>query len=117
VRVSWTRSRAALLPQTLQIFGRGLRHYGDLEAIRGGKGAILKCGEKAVFQVEVLDPTTLMMSVSSMEGAKIGSAVSSANQQWKVQVNAGVDAVLVTSCMMAMILLWPKGSLRSTAGQ
>lgn len=109
--------QSSTTPQTLQIFGRGLRHYGDLEAIRGGKGAILKCGEKAVFQVEVLDPTTLMMSVSSMEGAKIGSAVSSANQQWKVQVNAGVDAVLVTSCMMAMILLWPKGSLRSTAGQ
>jgi len=109
--------------QALEIFGKAGKFYGWLEFPSRNQAVLLYSGDtgmqKPVLQIEMGSREDLRMSASMMDGRLLASAgrnVGVAGRQgegaedsWKMQVKPGVDAVLITSCMLALILLrpWP----------
>jgi len=117
--------------QALEIFGKAGKFYGWLE-FPGGNQAVLSFSgdsgvQKPVLQIEMGNQQDLRMSASTMDGRLLASAGRNVgvggrqfegNDSWKMQVKPGVDAVLITSCMLSLTLLrpWPSDEGFSMAG-
>lgn len=115
--------------QALEVFGKSGKFYGWLE-FQGRNQAVLSYSgtdgdQKAVLQIEMSNQQDLRMSASTMDGrilASAGKSVGAVSQQlegsdaWKMQVKPGVDAVLITSCMLALILFGPGSQERLSMG-
>lgn len=123
-RVFVTAPQGALAPgggpdRALQIHGRRSVLYGTMEP-RGDGGAVLICGGQAVMFIEAGRVGDLQMTATVPDGRVVGNGgralSTSARRQregddntWKLQVMPGADAVLIASCMLALILVrpWP----------
>lgn len=121
----FTSNRASFPPvaePALEVFGKAGKFYGWLEFPGGSQVLLAHSGaggeRRPVLQIEMGNQSDLRMSASTMDGRVIASAGRNAaaggrqfdgNDSWKMQVKPGTDAVLVTSCMLALILLrpWP----------
>jgi len=99
----------------LQVFGRGSRPYGHLEV--GYPGAVLHCQGVPVMHLEVVSLADFRMKALAMNGRELATAGRSAGGRrqaeggssvWKVSVRPGVDAVLISSCMLSLGLLLPQ---------
>lgn len=115
--------------QALEVFGKTGKFYGWLE-FQGRNQAVLSYSgtdgdQKPVLQIEMSNQQDLRMSASTMDGrilASAGKSVGAVSQQlegsdaWKMQVKPGVDAVLITSCMLALILFGPGSQERLSMG-
>ena len=95
----------------MEIYGKGGTLYGHLEHAAGG-GAVLKCDGNVVMTLEAAQDD-LQMTASSPSGALLATAgknVQFASKQmeshdtWKLQVKPGVDALLVASTMLSLML-------------
>jgi hypothetical protein len=117
--------------QALEVFGKAGKFYGWLELPGRNQGVLLYSGDageqKPVLQIEMGNPQDLRMSASTMDGRLLASAgrnvgvgsqqfSSQGSDSWKMQVKPGVDAVLITSCMLALILLRPSDDRLSMGG-
>lgn len=129
----FTPQPGAADPQALEVFGKAGKFYGWLEFPGASQALLSHSGANGeanpVLQIEMGSISDLRMSASTMDGRLLASAGRSAaggGQQfegadtWKMQVKPGTDAVLITSCMLALVLLRPhaeRASLgASTAG-
>lgn len=113
IRATATSDRLA----TLEVFGRNEQPYGALEPVSTPNGAVLLCGGQKVMSIEVEDGISFRMVALSATGTLLASAGPNVaglgqkmNQEtvWRVEVKPRVDAVLVVSCMLSMVLLWPR---------
>lgn len=111
--------------QALEVFGKGGKFYGWLEFPGGSRAMLAWAGNgtehKPVMQIDLcVGGEDLSMKASTPEGRVLasagrdvaggtGMAPRGAEDTWKMQVKPGVDAVLITSCMLAIILLKPLG--------
>lgn len=116
---------ASVLPTSaLEIYGRGRRPYGTLEP--GGPGGVMHVGGKPMMVVESAPwPSgnlhTFRMTAATMEGRLLAAADPTndgrghGEQSWKLQVKVtpGSDAVLISSCMLALLILWPSAATAS----
>lgn len=113
---------SALTMTPLEILARGRRPYGTLEpGGPGWRGGVVIVGGKPVMIVEAPPsstgefPASLRMTASTMDGRMLAAADPTSEsyghgeQPWKLQVKVtpGSDAVLISSCMLAIHLLWP----------
>jgi len=109
----------------LEVFGKSGKFYGWLEFPGGNQALLTHSGNDGetnrVLQIDMGNATDLRMSASTMDGKLLASAGRSVAGQtaegkdtWKMQVKPGTDAVLITSCMLALIVLkpWPSGDGR-----
>lgn len=115
--------------QALEVFGKSGKFYGWLE-FQGRNQAVLSYSgtdgeQKPVLQIEMSNQQDLRMSASTIDGrilASAGKSVGAVSQQlegsdaWKMQVKPGVDAVLITSCMLALVLFGPGSQERLSMG-
>jgi hypothetical protein len=113
--------------KSLEVFGKAGKFYGWLETPHPGQALLSYSGDggeaSPVLRIEMGSPADLRMSASTMEGKVLASAGRSNGgadgaSSWKMQVNPGTDAVLITSCMLALIKLrpWPSGDPRISVG-
>jgi hypothetical protein len=106
--------------QALEVFGKGGKFYGWIEFPSRSQAILSYAGDgapqKAVLQLEMGSQQDLRMSASAMDGRLLASAgrnVGVGGKQfegidsWKMQVKPGIDAVLITSCMLGLILIRP----------
>lgn len=100
---------------SLEVYGRNEQPYGALEPAHAG--AVLQCGGQKVMTIEVEDGISFRMVALSTTGTVLATAgpnVAGLGQKmmqetvWRIEVKPRVDAVLVVSCMLSMILLWPR---------
>lgn len=101
----------------LEVFGRSGKPYGILEPISGGSVANLYCNGLHVMTIKVEDwQRMIAVSVSGEILATAGPRPQATTQTpsamrdempWRVEVKPRVDAVLVVSCMLSVLLLWP----------
>lgn len=103
----------------LEIFGKSGKFYGWLEFPGGNQALLVHSGDDGqtnrVLQIDMGSaPKDLRMCASAMDGKLLASAGRSAVGQtaegkdtWKLEVKPGTDAVLITSCMLALIMLEP----------
>lgn len=117
------RARICTTPsEVMQIYGKRQRFYGTLEPRAGVGGALVKCDGYHVMTIDSVDPTGLQLTASTPEGRMLASAGRSGApggasgagmpgrggpDHWRLQVKPGADAVLVASCMLAILLLQP----------
>lgn len=96
-------------PQSMEIHGRRGALYGTLEASSNG-GATLHHGGRKVMSIEEGTSADMQMTASMVDGRTIATAGRSNDghgDAWKLQVMPGADAILIASCMLALILLRP----------
>jgi len=106
--------------QALEIFGKAGKFYGWLEFPGGTEVVLSHSGTdgktRRVLRIEMGSASDLCMFASTMDGRVLASAGRSAEGQssgqqfegidiWKMTVKPGIDAVLITSCMLALIFL------------
>jgi len=96
--------------EAMLVCGKDDEFYGTFET--AGTGNILKFGgNDPVMSIEMGDPADLQMTAFAIDRKKIGSAGRKASASmpggdaWKISVCAGADAVLVSTCMLALVLL------------
>jgi hypothetical protein len=126
-------SASSLSPlSSLEISGRGRRPYGTMEpGGPGWRGGVVTVGGKPVMIVETTPLpsgdlyTSLRMTASTMEGRLLAAADPTndgrghGEQSWKLQVKVtpGSDAVLISSCMLAVHILWPPTAPQAQASR
>lgn len=102
--------------QPLDIRGRKGNAYGTLEPSGRNGGAVLVHGRQQVMTIEVGTSGDMQMTATIPDGRVIATAGRSSTASgmpdakgdtWKLQVMPGADAILIASCMLAMILLNP----------
>lgn len=115
--------------EALEIFGRAGKFYGWLEFPGGMEVMLLHSGVdgkvRRVLRIEMESASDLRMAASTMDGRVLASCGRSAAGQvaaqqfegidtWYMQVKPGIDAVLITSCILALIFLrsWPSADGR-----
>lgn len=95
----------------LDVYGRGSQFYGNIEATPGGGGILRFMGSPydgaAVMTLDPGNPADLALTASTVDGRRLATGGRSAGDEWKLQVKQGADAVLIGSCMLAMLLLRP----------
>jgi len=100
----------------LEVFGKSGKLYGWLEFPGGNQALLMHSGDDGetnrVLQIDMGNAKDLQMCASTMDGKLLASAGRSVVGQtaegtgiWKLQVKPGTDAVLITSCMLALIVL------------
>jgi len=95
----------------LEIYGKGGKFYGTLEAAEDG-GAVLRCAGQFVMSLEIAGGDDMRMTASSVDGrllASAGNNVQGSRSQessdtWKLQVKPNNDAVLIAACMLGVLL-------------
>jgi len=101
----------------LEVQGRYGKPYGKLEMLPPNR-AILRCGEEPVMAIEVTSPSENRMTANAADGRILATAgpndgtgmiQSDVPNAWKLQVRPGADAVLISTCMLALALLQPAG--------
>lgn len=113
----------AVTPTVMEIYGRGKRFYGTLELV-SGNNAVVKYEGVPVMTVDRTDSNSLSLTASAMGqvlavgstppplGPSKGSTTDS--DSWGLKVKPGADAILIMSCMLAMMLLQPRMNGRPT---
>jgi len=98
---------------SFEIFGNTGTFYGWLECPPGSKAQLLHGGSSSgegtpVMQINMGRQSDLHIEAFNMAGELLAHA-SRRDDSWKLQATPGSDAVLVSSCMLALILLrpWP----------
>jgi len=117
--------------EALEVFGKAGKFYGSLQLPGGNQAVLTHSGAggqlKPVLQIDMGNHSDLSMSASTMDGRLLASAGRNATaggrsfeggDSWRMQVKPGTDAVLITSCMLALILLrpWPTADGRYSMG-
>jgi hypothetical protein len=96
---------------TMEVLAKGGLSYGTLEPASGGK-AVLRCNGVAVMTLEKTEGD-LCMSATTMDGrllasagkdVRVGSQRVECHDAWKLQVKPGLDAVLISACMLSVLL-------------
>lgn len=102
----------------LEVYGKQNRFYGTIEPLPGVHEStasarfLLRCGTRPVMIIEQHDLRDFAMEAFSMDRQRLGSAGRAPGEpgdNWKLTVSPGSDAILIVSCMLAMILLRPGG--------
>lgn len=115
--------------QALEVYGRENDFYGTIESGSAGGGSFLVHAGKQVMSIDLntANPADLQMTAFAMggpgpgHGRQLGSAGRSPGQgggsmsgptqdNWRVTVKPGADAMLITSCMLSMALLRQPGA-------
>jgi hypothetical protein len=102
----------------LAIYGKAGKKYGEIDC-SGGSTARLNfiagADVQTVLQITMGSKDALNMTASTMDNVQVAQGEIT-GEVWKLKVNPGSDAVLITSCMLALILLrsWPSSGLFST---
>lgn len=101
----------------LEIFGQNEEFYGTLTHSSSGSGSTLVHDGRTAMTLDVGNWTELRMIVSAANGNLLASAgffqggdVAGRNSDgnaWRLQVEWGVDSVLIVACMLSMVLLLP----------
>lgn len=114
----------AATPTVLEIYGRGKRFYGTIELLTLNN-SVVKYEGVPVMTVDRADSHALSLTASSMGQVlacgstppPIGSSKGgSDSDSWGLKVKPGADAILIMSCMLAMMLLQPRMTGRPTVG-
>lgn len=109
--------RATIVPRNsfcYVLYGRDRQEYGTLECV-GGR-IMLKQAGNPVMVLDAGDPNELHYTASRMDGRVLASAGrqpnplegQEENEIWRLQVRPGIDAILVLTCMLAIMLLRPR---------
>lgn len=100
--------------QGFELYGRANRFYGRLEPNGGPNTRVLIYEEEHVLSLDFVDPANFQIVARSLADVQLGSSERAPGQGagWpseilRLNVRAGVDAVLITSCMLAMVLFQP----------
>mmetsp|Transcript_4805 Transcript_4805/g.8721 ORF Transcript_4805/g.8721 Transcript_4805/m.8721 type:complete len:468 (+) Transcript_4805:114-1517(+) len=104
--------------QDLEVYGKSGSFYGRIESQSGSNNAVLHYGEgqNPVMILELGSQEDLRITAAAVDGNLLSSGgrnISISGRQlegsdaWKMQVKPGADAVLIASCMLALILLRP----------
>jgi len=97
-----------------EVYGHGGVHYGTIEPDNANGANMLKCKGRPVMVIELADPQSLHMTALTLTRNVLATAARSLTEGdgmaghldvWKLEVEPGVDAVLVASCMLAIILM------------
>jgi hypothetical protein len=120
---------SAFESEALEVFGKAGQFYGYLD-FRGGHQAQLQwwdgnaSARQPVISFALGSMSDRCINASTMDGRLLASAgrtgavpgqgklLEASSDTWKLTVKPGVDAVLITSCMLALLLLCPWPSQR-----
>lgn len=92
----------------LQVYGRDNQLYGSLRGDASTGGVLCNAHDPhngdPVMAIEIGDRSNMEMFANCLDGRRLGSA-SKVEQEWRLQVNPGADAVLICSSMLALLFL------------
>lgn len=109
--------RATIVPRNsfcYVLHGRDHQEYGTLESV-GGRMVLKQAGNPVMF-LDAGDSNGLHYTATRIDGRVLASAGRQPNPLedqenndiWRLQVRPGIDAILVMTCMLAIMLLPPR---------
>lgn len=102
--------------QAFELFDKKGELYGTIDS--SGSGAVLTNKGQPVMRIQMENEQDMKMVASTIDGRTLGDGGCTSSgvpsRIWKLTVKRGVDAVLISSCMLAMLLLNDDG--RSSVG-
>lgn len=107
--------------QVYDVYGRDEQHYGCLERTATGDGLLKFAGPPfygaGVMKLEASGSQgDLGWSAAAMDGRNLASAGRGARAEWHLMVQQGADAVLICSCMLALLALKPPAAAPGVIG-
>jgi hypothetical protein len=103
---------------TLDILGRFQQRYGVV-VIRSVGNATIQVGGEAIMDIKISEAEFgrcpyYKMTATSMDGRQLGTGIPE-HDSWKLSVAPGGDAVLICSCMLALVLQAARGARDAAA--
>lgn len=96
------------------IYGRKDVLYGSMEPspARGQKCLIIKHKDLSILRLEVASLENVEVEATSPhDGRRLATAgLHAQNDQWQLQAEPGADALLILSCILAVVRLWPSAT-------
>jgi len=100
-----------LTGEPLELYGKNAKYYGTIERGADQMGCTLRKNGQPVMTLEVVAESNMSVHVFAVDGRFLSKAEPTTSKggelQWAIVVEPGVDAVLVTTCMLTFVLLRP----------
>mmetsp|Transcript_68146 Transcript_68146/g.160404 ORF Transcript_68146/g.160404 Transcript_68146/m.160404 type:complete len:370 (+) Transcript_68146:38-1147(+) len=100
-------------PLLFQVYGRKDCDYGIMEPATGSleKCCVVKHKGMPILHLEVSSAEGLeAVILNPKDGRRLAVGGSVTAEQWQLQVAAGADALLIVSCILGVVRLWPSSS-------
>lgn len=93
--------------ERLEVYGRQESPYGILERVHDSDLVHLLCAGAPAMQIQVQNAEQLVPRVRNTQGELLAEAGidSTDTSCWKLEVEKNVDAILVTTCLLARLLM------------